>query len=126
MALADQREQCLVPAHVGGAVVRIVVNDAQHLPHRANIQLGDEILDLIAVAVYADNGTYLGPMVRWDLGTESHRMEKDMAGQVAAISKSQAVIEFEMDGEGPAHAITMSRLDDGDYDFEDLDLKRAE
>jgi CubicO group peptidase (beta-lactamase class C family) len=40
--------------------------------------------------------------------------------------EADAWIEFEMDGEGPAHAITMSRLDDGDYDFEDLDLKRAE
>jgi len=40
--------------------------------------------------------------------------------------EADAWIEFELLEDGPAFAITMSKLDGGDYDFEDLDLTRVE
>ncbi|MCP4045272.1 MAG: serine hydrolase [Gammaproteobacteria bacterium] len=40
--------------------------------------------------------------------------------------EADAWIEFELDEDGPAHAISMSKLNGGDYDFEDLDLTRVE
>ncbi len=40
--------------------------------------------------------------------------------------EADAWIEFELDEDGPASAISMSKLDGGDYDFEDLILTRVE
>ena len=72
--------------------------DPDNLPHRTEISLGDEILELNVVAVYDENGDYAGPMVNWRVVTETNRLQRDTAGQIDAIHKSQAVIEFEMDG----------------------------
>jgi len=48
--------------------------------------------------IYDHHGDYMGAMVTWEIITKKLKLEKDMAGQVAAIQRSQAVIEFEMDG----------------------------
>jgi hypothetical protein len=40
--------------------------------------------------------------------------------------EADAYIEFETNEDGVVSGIKMSKLDDGDYDFEDLDLKRVE
>ncbi len=79
---------------------RILSND-KNLPHRAVIELGEEKLDLLVTATYADNGDYLGPLVTWELVTEKLAMEArnhDYTNQIEAISAAQAVIEFELDG----------------------------
>lgn len=78
--------------------IRRLLNDPQNLPHAAQIHLGDELLSLNAVAVCDEEGNYLGPMVNWELITEEERRQKDILGQIAAINKSQAVIEFQLDG----------------------------
>ena len=52
-------------------------------------------------AVFDKDRNHLGTMVTWDVVTERVAMETqstDYAGQVAAINKSQAVIEFKLDG----------------------------
>jgi methyl-accepting chemotaxis protein len=80
---------------------RKLLGDPRNLPHRAMIALGDETLDLLVSPVYDDNKEYLGPMVTWDVATERLRqqeIEKDFGGQIAAINRSQAVIEFTPDG----------------------------
>jgi methyl-accepting chemotaxis protein len=77
---------------------RRILADPKNLPNLADMQLGEFTLELLATALYDDAGDYLGPMVTWDVVTEKRRLEKDVAGQLAAIRKSQAVIEFEMDG----------------------------
>ncbi len=84
------------PSHQRG----ILRND-KNLPHRAVIELGEEKLDLLVTATYADNGDYLGPMVTWELATEKLANEArnlDYTNQIEAISAAQAVIEFELDG----------------------------
>jgi CubicO group peptidase (beta-lactamase class C family) len=40
--------------------------------------------------------------------------------------QADAWVQFEMDGDGPATGISMSKLDRGDYDFEDLQLSRVD
>lgn len=84
--------------HKDPAHQRRLLSNPKNLPHRAHIHIGHEIADLLATAIYDENGTYLGPMVTWEIVTEKLRHQQDFGGQVAAIGKSQAVIEFEMDG----------------------------
>ena len=84
--------------HEDPASQREILNDPTRLPHRAQIRLGDEILDLCVVALQDGDGMYAGPMLTWEIVTEESRQQTNADGQIAAINKSQAVIEFEMDG----------------------------
>ena len=40
--------------------------------------------------------------------------------------EADAYVLFELGGTGPAVAMSMSKLDAGDFDFEDLELTRIE
>ncbi len=87
--------------HKDPSYQRKILSNPKNLPHQAFIKLGDETLDLLVSAIYDDGGDYLGPMVTWELVTEKKKLEErntDFAGQISAISKSQAVIELNMDG----------------------------
>ncbi len=87
--------------HKDPAYQRRILGNDKNLPHRSIIGVGDEHLDLLVSASYDSEGTYLGPMVTWEVVTEKIKQEEknaDFAGQIAGISASQAVIEFEMDG----------------------------
>ncbi|MCA9058482.1 MAG: PAS domain-containing protein [Planctomycetaceae bacterium] len=77
---------------------RKLLGDPKNLPYRAEINLGKEMLSLAVSAVYDDDGEYLGPMVAWDIITEQKLRNADFQSQVEAIGRSQAVIEFNMDG----------------------------
>jgi len=77
---------------------RKLLSDPKNLPHQAKIKLGDEVLDLLVSALYDKNKNYVGAMVTWEVVTDKVRLELDFGGQITAISKAQAVIEFEMDG----------------------------
>ncbi|MFZ0586348.1 MAG: PAS domain-containing protein, partial [Candidatus Sulfotelmatobacter sp.] len=84
--------------HKNPAHPRRILADPKNLPHRAEIRLGPETLALNASAIYDNSQHYLGVMVAWEIITERARLAADYAGQVAAIGKSQAVIEFSLDG----------------------------
>ncbi|MEM9352908.1 MAG: methyl-accepting chemotaxis protein [Planctomycetota bacterium] len=80
---------------------RRLLADPSNLPHRTNIKLGDETLDLLVSAIYDDSGDYVGAMVTWNVITERLILEEknlDYTNQINAISAAQAVIEFELDG----------------------------
>ncbi|MBX3376607.1 MAG: PAS domain-containing methyl-accepting chemotaxis protein [Phycisphaeraceae bacterium] len=80
---------------------RKLLADEKNLPHQANIQLGDETLDLLVMPVKDASGEYVGAMVTWEVITEKLKLAQQNAGYAAmsdAISRSQAVIEFNMDG----------------------------
>ena len=77
---------------------RQLLADPTNLPHTAEITLGKEMLRLNVSAVYDDAGEYVGPMVAWDVITEEKQNNANYQGQVEAINKSQAVIEFTLDG----------------------------
>ncbi len=60
---------------------RRMLADPKNLPHRAEIRLGEEILDLLVAAIYDDKRNYVGAMVTWEVITErvaAAKREKDM------------------------------------------------
>jgi len=58
---------------------RRMLSDPKNLPHRANIKLGEETLDLLVSPIYDSNKQYLGPMVTWEVVTEKLRLEAEAA-----------------------------------------------
>jgi len=65
--------------------------------HRATIKIGKRTFDLAATPLKNADGTRAGVVVEW--ADASLRLQSlDYAGQVAAANRSQAVIEFNMDG----------------------------
>lgn len=58
---------------------RRILTDPSNLPHRANIHLGDDTLDLLVSPIFDNQGNYMGPMVTWEVITEKLRQEKEIA-----------------------------------------------
>ncbi|TPW33655.1 EAL domain-containing protein [Martelella alba] len=54
---------------------RRILSDPANLPHSARITLGPEVLDLKVSAVTDDDGSYLGPMLRWAIVTKEVETE---------------------------------------------------
>ena len=65
--------------------------------HRATITVGQRVFDLIANPLFAANGKRIGTVVEWANAAE-RLLNLDYAAQIASISRSQAVIEFTLDG----------------------------
>jgi len=87
--------------HKAPEMQRRLLADPKNLPHKAIIQVGPEKLDLLVSAIYDNVGTYLGPMLTWDVVTEKLKLQEkadDYTAQLEAISRTQAVIEFNLDG----------------------------
>ncbi|WP_246739508.1 EAL domain-containing protein [Martelella sp. HB161492] len=55
---------------------RQLLSDPARLPHSARITLGPEVLDLKVSAVTDDDGSYLGPMLRWAIVTKEVETEE--------------------------------------------------
>jgi methyl-accepting chemotaxis protein len=66
---------------------RKLLSDPRNLPHRAQIQLGPETLDLLVSPIFDGNRSYLGAMVTWELITEKIRLERE--AKEAAIRDQQ-------------------------------------
>jgi methyl-accepting chemotaxis protein len=65
--------------------------------HRATIKIGKWSFDLMATPLKRADGSRAGTVVEW--ADASIRLQNsDFAGQVAAAKRSQAVIEFKLDG----------------------------
>ncbi len=60
-----------VPEHQRGLLA-----DPANLPHRARIRLGPEMLDLQLSAVRSDDGSYIGPMLSWEIVTKDMEAEQ--------------------------------------------------
>ena len=72
------------PAHQKGMVEKMADT------FKTSIQIGDCVFGLIANPIFDKSGKKLGTVVEWQEGTAR--------AQVEAIGRSQAVIEFQMDG----------------------------
>jgi len=80
---------------------RRLLSNEKNLPIHSVIVLGPEKLDLLITAMHDETGKFSGAMVTWSVITEKLVLEKkveDAALLLAALSKSQATIEFGMDG----------------------------
>ena len=80
------------------ARVEKILSNPQALPHEAEANFGPITLQTRINSVLAAKGQVQGYVVAWDDITHRLRLELDYAGQIAAIDRSQAVIEFELDG----------------------------
>lgn len=82
--------------HKDPAHQRRILADPRNLPHSAHIKLGDEILDLNVVAIYDENGEYLGPMVNWDVITETVRAKEREAALQAEQKAAKEALELKV------------------------------
>ena len=65
--------------------------------HRATIRIGKRVFDLVASPLFDASGERLGTVVEWANAAE--RLQNvDYSAQIAAIGRSQAVVEFNLDG----------------------------
>lgn len=71
--------QCIDIFHKNPAHQRKILSDPNNLPHRAQIQVGPEILDLLVTAIYDSSKTYLGAMVTWEVITQKLKAENEVA-----------------------------------------------
>lgn len=90
--------------HKDPAHQRTMLATDRHLPHSANIRVGPEHLELNAVAIYNNEGTYVGPMVNWSITTPQVKMADDFESTVAAIASvvSSSSTELEASAQGMA------------------------
>ena len=69
---------------------RRMLADPKNLPHRAKINVGPEVLDLLVSAIIDNTGTYIGPMVSWSVVTEQLRIESRVNEAAHNLSASAA------------------------------------
>jgi PAS domain-containing protein len=55
---------------------RRMLSDPKNLPHRTNIQVGPETLDLLVSPIYDKDRNYIGAMVTWEVITSRIEMER--------------------------------------------------
>jgi len=87
--------------HKDASRQRQILNDVRSLPYTATFKIGPEQVSLVADAVYDSQKNHVGSIATWEVVTEKIKLEAqnaDYAGQIAAIGKSQAVVEFNLDG----------------------------
>ncbi|MBI5426682.1 MAG: bacteriohemerythrin [Nitrospinae bacterium] len=62
--------------HKDPQLVRRIVSDPKNLPHRTQVQIGPEILDIAVSAIYDKQQNYMGPVVTWQVVTEKVATER--------------------------------------------------
>ena len=84
--------------HKDARRVEKILTSPQALPYQTEFTFGEVTLEARINSVRGTTGDVQGYVVAWEDVTYRQRLELDYAGQVAAIQRSQAVIEFAMDG----------------------------
>jgi methyl-accepting chemotaxis protein len=77
---------------------RRLLSDPSRLPHRTDVKMGPLTFALCVSATYDEKGDYNGAVFEWADVTEIRDLTANARGQIEAISKAQAVIEFTLDG----------------------------
>lgn len=85
---------CIDIFHKNPAHQRQLLSDPSRLPYRTDISIGDLKFALNVGAVYDAQRNYVGNTLEWDNVTEA-RLN---AGMLKALSRSQAIIEFDLTG----------------------------
>ena len=89
---------CIDVFHKNPAHQRQILSDPKNLPHRADIEVGKLTFALNITGMFGENGEYVGNCLEWANVTDTRRKLAEYEGQIKAIGKAQAVIEFELDG----------------------------
>jgi methyl-accepting chemotaxis protein len=80
---------------------RQMLADTSRLPFKTDIKVGELTIALYVTATYCQAGKYTGNVLEWrDVTAERRKSLEDLdaVGQIAAISKIQGVIEFDLTG----------------------------
>lgn len=75
-----------------------VCGEGKDVPQKGDVKLGRYTLEILSTPLVDEHGHSQGLMLTWENVTERRKRERDVDGQLEAIGKAQAVIEFEMDG----------------------------
>ncbi|MFK7865136.1 MAG: methyl-accepting chemotaxis protein [Pseudohongiellaceae bacterium] len=89
---------CIDAFHKNPAHQRQILANPANLPHEAEIRVGPLAFSLYISASYDAHGAHDGSILEWANVTKEKDRYADFSSQIEAISKSQAVIEFNMDG----------------------------
>jgi len=73
---------------------RKLLSDPNNLPHRAQIQVGPETLDLLVSPIRDPNNNYLGSMVTWELITERLKMEQNLREAAERDKKTEVIAKI--------------------------------
>ena len=108
--------KCIDFFHKNPAHQRKILSDPKNLPHRANIQVGPETLDLLVSAIYDHQGHFTGPMVTWDVVTQKLKTETEMARVMsmmenAPINVMCADLDLKIQYMNPASKKTLKTLE---------------
>ena len=84
--------------HKDARKVERILRNPTALPHQAEFSFGTITLQAKINGVFGPREEILGYVVNWEDVTYRSKLELDYVGQIAAIAKVQAVIEFAIDG----------------------------
>ena len=70
---------CVDVFHKNPEHQRRILSDPKNLPHNAQIQVGDEILDLLVSPIKDKDGNYIAPMLTWSVVTAKVKADADSA-----------------------------------------------
>jgi methyl-accepting chemotaxis protein len=84
--------------HRDPARIEKILASPSLLPHQTLFTFGQITLEARINQIPGPRGNTLGYSVTWEDVSLRQRLELDYAGQIAAIHRSQAVVDFELDG----------------------------
>jgi methyl-accepting chemotaxis protein len=85
---------CIDMFHKNPAHQRQLLSDPSRLPYRTDISIGDLKFSLNVGAIFDARRNYVGNTLEWENVTDT----RSNAGMLAALRRSQAVIEFTLEG----------------------------
>ncbi|MDJ0950846.1 MAG: methyl-accepting chemotaxis protein [Alphaproteobacteria bacterium] len=84
---------CVDIFHKDPSHQRRILADPKNMPHRAQIEVGDQKLNLLISAIENPDGSYLGPMVTWRVVTDEMAMAERVAGVVDLVSSASTELQ---------------------------------
>ncbi len=85
--------------HKNPSAIRRILDNPSNLPHAAIVHLGDEVLELTAVAIFDHDRVRIGTMANWGIVTEKFKLKsslKETTVSVASASEELATASREM------------------------------
>ncbi|MCH8096860.1 MAG: methyl-accepting chemotaxis protein [Proteobacteria bacterium] len=70
---------CVDVFHKNPEHQRRILKDPRNLPHTAQIEVGDEILDLLVSPIHDKEGNYIAPMLTWSVVTAKVKADAEAA-----------------------------------------------
>ncbi|MDD4976445.1 MAG: methyl-accepting chemotaxis protein [Bacteriovorax sp.] len=109
--------------HKNPAHQRKIIGDPKNLPYRSIIGVGPEKLDLLVTGIFDESGTYIGPMVTWEIVTVKLELIADLtkssedlassATNVLAISSSLSAAAEETSAQANTASVASEEVNAG-------------